>query len=414
MTTQIRVFVLSHLILFGSYQAIAGDVRLTKPEDVGMSSERLLEIVQRLGSLIDEGQTGGMQILISRRGKVVLHKNFGFTDIASRRSVDNNTLFRIHSMTKPVTAVAMMMMYEDGHFSFSDPISKHIPEFSDLQVYAGQNAQGKIILEDIDQEPTIHDLMQHTAGFSYDGGDHPVAQMYADAGIRDNTAPLQEMIDKLAKLPLRYQPRTQWVYSFSMDIQGYLVEKWSGMDIDQLLQERLFTPLGMDETMAWVPRAKSKLLATVYTRNDANELIRSRNPANERALQKSVRFMGGGQLISTSDDYWRFCQMLLNGGEYDGHRIILSKSVSAIMNDSLPDGIEMSNPGIGFGINGIVITDESVASWDLSNGTYSWSGAASTTFWIDPQEELIVIFMTQYRPWESLFYYELLGPLVRS
>jgi CubicO group peptidase (beta-lactamase class C family) len=414
MTTSFRVLAAVLIIVIGSLHALAGDVPLTRAEDVDMSTEHLQELVRRLEILIDEGRTSGIQILIARRGKVVLHENLGLADIQSGKPIDDNTLFRIHSMTKPITATAMMLLHEAGHFSFADPIATHIPEFERLRVYVGTSKQGEVILEDLVREPTILDLMQHTAGFSYGENDHPVDQMYGDANILDDDAPLQAMIDKLAEIPLRFQPGTQWYYSYSVDIQGYLVEKWSGQGLGQFLKERVFDPLAMDETTAWVTPDKADLMATVYSHNDAGKLVPSTDSINERAFRRTARFMGGDQLISTSDDYWRFSQMLLNGGQFHGKRILSQESVSTMISDQLADDIELSRPWIGFGFNGMVVTDASKATMAWSNGTYSWGGTANTVFWIDPEIELVAVFLTQYRPWDVAFYQRLLGPLVRA
>jgi len=403
------------ITLLWQFALSAAPVDVVPAEDVGMSSERLAVLKAKLHQVLDDERTGGIQVLIARRGKVVMHENLGFANIEEKTPVTDETLFRIYSMTKPVMGVAMMMLYEDGYFSLADPISKHIPEFAGLEVFAGVDGDGNMILEAPNREPTIHDLLQHTAGFTYGiFGNTPVDKAYLEKQIGSYDESMQEMIDKLADTPLLYQPGQQWVYSMSVDIQGYLIEKWSGMELSEFLQERLFDPLQMDQTMAWVPADKASLLATVYTHNEDHQLAKFDNDLVNDHFRAPGHFSGGGQLISTSDDYWRFSQMLLNGGTFEGHRYLSPRTVKMMRSNRLPEAARASYPRGGFGLNFGIVIDNTATPYPASNGEFFWGGLATTHFWIDPEEEMIVIMLTQYLPYDSDFYRDLMHRMVYS
>lgn len=392
----------------------AGTLHVSRPEDVGMSSERLVNLKRQLQRLLDEGDTGGFQILVSRRGRVVMYENLGFANVEQKRPVTDETLFRIYSMTKPIVGVAMMMLYEDGLFSLDDPLSKHIPEFADLQVFAGEGEDGSLMLEPAKREPTIQDLLQHTAGFTYGiFSDTPVDKMYLEADVVSNDQTMQDFINKLAGIPLLYQPGERWHYSVAADVQGYLIEKWTGMKVGAFLKQRIFDPLGMDQTMSWVPPDKAAMLADIYTHNGNGGRELFHGDVHLDFFHPPSAFSGGAQLISTGDDYWRFCQMLLNGGKFDGKRLLSPLTVEMMSQDRLRGPASMPD-GRGFGFDFDVITDNTRLSYPASNGEYSWAGLASTVFWIDPEQDLIAILLTQYLPYRGTYYNELLHRLVRA
>jgi len=405
------------LVLFSFAQQIAAaPVDVVSPESVGMSSLRLNVLRQRLQQVLDEQLTGGIQVLIARRGEVVMYENLGHANIEDNRPLSEESLFRIYSMTKPVVGTAMMMLYEEGRYSLSDPLSMHIPEFANLKVYDGTDENGEMILVDPDREPTIHDLMQHTAGLTYGVfGDTPVDKLYVDQTIGNYDETLQDLVDELAATPLLYQPGTRWVYSVSVDVQGYLIEKWTGKTVDEYLQEKLFNPLGMNQTMAWVPPEEAHLLARVYTHGeDGDRAVYDGNLAT-RHFREPGGFSGGGQLVSTADDYWRFCQMLLNGGKFEGVRYLSPRTIDMMRDDRLPAGaFSSANGSSGFGLNFGVITDASGIGYPASDGEYFWGGLASTVFWIDPKEELIVIMLTQYLPFNGPYYRDLMHRMVHA
>ena len=287
---------------------------LGEPETVGMSSAALDRLVDEFRAVLDDGMTGGIQMLVARRGTVVLYENLGWADIEAQSPVTDQTLFRIVSMTKPVVGVAMMMLHEEGVYSLDDPVHLHIPEFAGLRVMVGQNPDGSPILEDLVRPPTILDLMRHTAGFTNGLNGTLVDQMYIEDGIGSYDDTLQQFIDKLAATPLVHQPGETWLYSMSVDVQGYLIEKWTGMTLENFLRDRLFDPLGMDQTLAWVPATQASQLAHVYTHDSDGQLIRDQSDFSLQHYRPPGGFSGGTQLISTADDYWRFIQMLLDGG----------------------------------------------------------------------------------------------------
>jgi len=278
-----------------------------KPEQVGFSSERLQRLDAAMQQKVDEKQFAGMVTILARHGKVVEFKTYGKKDLSTGAAMDKDTIFRIYSMTKPVTGAAMMMLYEEGKWQPDDPISKYIPEFANLKVFKGVDNSGEPILEDPIHPPTMLQLMTHTAGFTYGFGSSVVDKMYHDQQVL-HSANLQEMIGKLAKLPLLYQPGTRWVYSISVDIQGYLVEKLSGKSLPDFMRERIFEPLGMKDTGFYVPKEKMDRLATLYRVSDNNEWTPA-SPENDLApdLTKPPTMpSGGGGLLATAQDYLRF------------------------------------------------------------------------------------------------------------
>ena len=394
--------------------ASSGSIRTVSPESVGMSSERLQRMKEFFENRVENGGSAGYQLLVSRRGQVVMHENVGMADVADQRAINDNSLFRIFSMTKPVMAVAMMMLYEEGYFSLADPLARHIPEFADLTVYAGDNEDGSLIIEKPERPPTMLDLMQHTGGFTYGVfGDTAIDKLYREAEFAAPGKTLQDFINQLATIPLLHQPGTKWQYGVSMDIQGYLVEKWTGKTVGEFLQERLFDPLDMDETLVWAPQDKSHLLATIYSHDEFGARVARTENMPLDLTRPPTAFNGGAQLISTADDYWRFSQMLLNGGELDGVRILSPRIAAMISTNRLPESVPY-RPGIGFGFNGSVVTDVAKIDYPASSGEYSWAGLATTIFWIDPREELVVIMMSQYMPPRNAEYRDVLHRLVHA
>lgn len=397
------------------FQTLAvASVEVSPAEDVGMSSDRLEYMKSYFQGLLDDEETGGFQILVSRRGKVVMYENLGLANIEEDIPVSDETLFRIYSMTKPVMGVAMMMLYEEGLYSLGDPLSKHIPQFAELRVYAGEDDDGNMTLEPMEREPTIHDLLQHTAGFTYGiFGDTAVDKQYRDKDVLNYDQKFPEFIDKIASIPLLFQPGARWNYSVAVDIQGYLIEQWTGMKLGDFLQERIFDPLGMDQTMAWVPPDQAALLANVYTHDENGVRTKFEGEFATNHFRAPGEFGGGGQLLSTSDDYWRFCQMLLNGGEFEGTRYLAPLTVEMMSSNRLKEPANLPN-GAGFGLNFGVTVDNTKGDFPTSNGEYYWGGLASTVFWIDPEQEMVAIMMTQYLPFNGEYYRDIFHRLVRA
>jgi CubicO group peptidase (beta-lactamase class C family) len=383
----------------------ASGLPLAKPESVGLSSEALARMDVGMQGLIDKQHLAGIVTLVARHGKVVQYKAYGMQDLQSRTPMRTDTIARIYSMTKPVTGVAMMMLYEEGKWRPSDPIAKHIPEFANLKVYAGVDASGAPILQAPAHPPTMAELMSHTAGFTYGlFGNTPVDKLYqTDPPL--NAPSLKAFIDRMAQLPLLYQPGERWVYSVSVDIQGYLVEKLSGKTFPEFLRTRIFEPLGMKDTAFFVPEEKLPRVASIYSwRASENALVPDRRDPD---ISKPPRLpSGGGGLYSTAADYFRFAQMLLNGGQLDGKRLLKSSTVEMMRTNILSEQVLNSKSGIGqavfspaqgFGYDVAVVMDPAAAKRQVGKGSYWWWGAAGTWFWIDPTNDVVMVGIIQRR-----------------
>jgi CubicO group peptidase (beta-lactamase class C family) len=378
-----------------------------KPETVGFDSARLERLHTLMQSAVDRGQVHGVVTILARHGKVVDYKAYGWQDFDAKKPMALDTIFRDYSMTKPVTGVAMLILYEQGKWLPSDPISKYIPEFKDLKVYAGTDAAGNMILAAPDHAPTISELMSHTAGFSYGFfGDTPVDKLYQQAKLFESHD-LQEFIGRVAKIPLLYQPGHGWTYSVSMDIEGYLVEKLSGQSLPDFYREHIYTPLGMRDAGFYVPDAKRARFATNYSVDPkTGDLVTTpvpTAPMRDYASQPTLPSGGGGQ-VSTAEDYYRFAQMLANGGQLDGKRILAPATVRLMGSNHVPlelldgkhgIGAQTLRPGFGYGYNCAVVYDPPTANLPEGKGTFFWDGAAGTWFWIDPTNDVVFVGMIQ-------------------
>jgi CubicO group peptidase (beta-lactamase class C family) len=318
-----------------------------------------------------------------------------------------DTIFRDYSMTKPVTGVALMILYEQGKWLPSDPIAKFVPEFAHLKVYKGLDADGKMILVDPDHAPTMRELMSHTAGFTYGFfGNTPVDDLYRKANLLGSKN-LQDFIDKIAKLPLLYQPGKGWTYSISMDIEGYIVEKLSGQSLPDFMRANIFKPLDMKDAAFYVPADKRDRFSAVYTTGNNGELIPAPASASGRPTDytgEPTMPSGGGGMVSTAEDYYRFAQMLLNSGELDGKRILSPATVKLMTSNHVPTelldgrfgiGQLVMRPGMGYGYNCAVEFDPPEANLSTGKGTFFWDGAAGTWFWADPTNDVVFIGMIQ-------------------
>lgn len=372
-----------------------------RPENLGFSAERLRWLHQGIQREVDERRLVGVTTLLLRHGQVVEERSYGLKDMASGLRMTSDTIFRIYSMTKPVTGVAMMILYEEGKWRPSDPISKFIPEFANLQVFKGTDPSGAILTEPPRHAPTMAELMTHTAGFTYGYfGSTPIDKLYMEKQPL-NADNLQEMVQRLAGIPLLYQPGTKWVYSVSMDIQGYIIEKLSGQSFPDFLEQRIFRPLKMKDTAFFVPKEKRDRFATLYGEDPADKLVALKQP--DFTSQPGAP-SGGGGLVSTTHDYGRFAQMLLNHGELDSIRILAPASVDLMTVNHLPPRLLTGEfgivditmqPGHGWGYDIAVMPDPAAVNDIVGKGTCYWSGAADTWFWIDPANDLIFVGMTQ-------------------
>ena len=399
----ILFFSLAFPVSFIASYAQTGPFPEIKPETAGFSAERLRRLDDAMQSAVDSRTLAGIVTMVARHGKLVQQRTYGLREIAGSKPMQRDTIFRIYSMTKPITGVAMMILYEEGKWKPSDPIAKHIPEFADLKVYAGAEADGKLKLDKPAHPPTMGELMSHTAGFTYGYfGDTPVDKMYQQAHPLQ-AGSFKEFIDRVAKLPLVYQPGEEWIYSIAVDVQGYLVEKLSGKPFPDFLRERIFVPLGMKDTAFFVPKEKIDRLATVYTPDPKGPGLTAvpRDPNLEKAPGLPS---GGGGLYSTAGDYLRFAQMLLNGGELSGTRILSPSTVALMRTNHLPErlltgkfgiGFYTMQPGLGFGYDFAVFENPARFGSTAGKGTYLWDGVAGTWFWIDPTNDLVFVGMIQ-------------------
>ena len=381
------------LVLLGIHPAVYSQkVLVTKPEGVGLSSARLERINSLMQDYVDEGKLAGVVTMVARRGKVAHFERFGVMDIETRKPMQLDTIFRIYSMSKPITSVAVMMLYEEGRFLLNDPVSKYIPEFKDLKVFIKKTEEG-LGLADLEREITVRDLLSHTAGLGYGWNDDPpFDEIYREAGLFNREGTIKDMVEKLTKLPLIHQPGAKWHYSVSVDVLGYFVEVISGISFDQFLEDRIFKPLGMKDTAFYVPEEDWDRFPTSYE-PDGNGGIKVNDAVSTSGYLKTPSlFSGGGGLVSTAEDYMRFSQMLLNGGELEGNRLLGRKTVELMTMNHVPEEIRA---GIGFGLGFLVGLDVAKTEELGSVGKLGWGGYAYTLFFIDPKEELIGIFMTQ-------------------
>jgi len=375
------------------------DLTMAAPEDAGMDSGRLSRLTDAMQGLVDEGRLAGVVTAVVRHGKIVHFESAGYRDMEAGAPMTNDALFRIYSMTKPITGVALMMLYDEGKFRLSDPVEMYIPELSDLQVAAGTDENGELITEPADHPMTIRELMAHTGGLTYGiFSASGVDSMYVEADLLNSGITLKEMVTRLGAIPLRQQPGSMWHYSVAVDVQGYLVEVLSGQAFDDFLDERLFGPLGMNDTDFYVPAEKAERFAQIYTYDEEGNLASSEmfGAANDYMVD-SVFKSGGGGLVSSTMDYLKFTQMMLNGGELNGVRILSPLTVDLMHRNQLPRGMPdniLGAPGTVFGLDFAVVTDP-VEAESFSAGEYYWGGAAGTWFWIDPVEDLIVVGMIQ-------------------
>ncbi|HYM16653.1 MAG TPA: serine hydrolase domain-containing protein [Dehalococcoidia bacterium] len=375
----------------------------------GLSAERLERITEHLDRhYVQPGKIAGCQALVARHGHVAYLRSLGAMDRERARPMADDTIFRIYSMTKPITSVALMTLYERGHFQLNDPVSRVIPEWKDLRVYVSGEGEAMETRPPI-RPMTFRHILSHTAGVSYGATRHPADRAYGMQGVqRGNGETLRTFVEKLANVPLRYDPGDRWMYSFSTDVCGYLVEAISGKPFDTYLQETIFDPLGMRDTAFAVSPGNASRLAANYQRQPDKSLALIDDPERSPFLRMPTFLSGGGGLTSTIADYFRFCEMLRRGGELDGARILGPRTLRLMTQNHLSGGRDLSSmamgafsetayEGVGFGL-GFAMTVDAVAAGTPAQGDYYWGGAASTIFWVDPNEDLVTIFMTQLMP----------------
>ncbi len=391
---------------------------MASPERAGFDPERLARIDEHLERrYIEPRKIAGALTLVARRGELAYLSPVGMMDLEREQPMREDTIFRIYSMSKPITSVALMTLWEEGHWQLTDPVHRFIPEWKNLRVYRS-GTHPRYLTTATERPMSVRDLMTHQSGLTYGFMNRTnVDAGYRTVGIGGATvAPggegrpgtLAVMMEQLAELPLEFSPGTRWNYSVSTDVLGHLVEVISGQSFDEFLRERILEPLGMVDTGFSVPAGKVDRFAANYGRGAKKRLVLMDDPATSSYLNEPTFLSGGGGLMSTASDYWKFCQMLLNGGELDGHRVLGRKTIDLMTMNHLPNGQDLSQlsvgafsettyDGVGFGL-GFAMTLDPTLNGGGSVGEYYWGGAASTIFWNDPKEDLTVIFLTQLMP----------------
>jgi CubicO group peptidase (beta-lactamase class C family) len=398
--TRLRCLLLGVALASSAAQA---DDTVAKPESLGFSSSRLEGVNRYLEWQVASGHLPGVSVLVLRHGKTVLRKTYGNADGDSGVALKEDDLFRVYSMTKPITGVALMMLYEEGKWRFDDPITKFIPEFKQLQVFKGLNADGSLQLEPARRPPTMRELVTHTAGFAYGlGTDNPVDKgLYEADFMRARNA--DDAIGRIAKWPLLTQPGTHWNYSASVDLQGYIIERISGQSLAQFMQSRIFVPLKMSDTAFYVPAEKSKRLVRLKGYDaTAHKLVDAQGILVFDYSKQPGAPSGGAGLVSTLSDYSRFAQMLVNRGELEGVRLLSPSTVDLLATNHIADAVRAipqegfsAASGHGFGVDVSVVMDPAKAATTQGAGTFGWGGAAGTWVWIDPTNDLICVGMIQ-------------------
>jgi CubicO group peptidase (beta-lactamase class C family) len=431
----VSAFMLSALLLITlSFPTFAKDIPSRKASKEGISQKRLDRLTQHMNQAVEDGTMVGGLGMIARNGRVVYSETYGESDREANRAMSEDTLFRIYSMSKPITSVALMILYEEGKFFLNDPISMYIPELANLEV-AASTADGETAMvsdgtssktvgegdtskvgqtRKPNRQPTVRDLMLHTAGLTYGFfGNTEVDQLYRKNGVLLNPkGDLKSFVTKLGQIPLQYEPGTKWHYSVAVDVQGRLVEVLSGMRFGEFLEKRIFKPLDMQDTSFVVPKNKLDRFAQIYSpkgveqaadaflnQTKSSQLVVSPPQTSASFMEGALFESGGGGLVSTAMDYLKFSQMLLNGGELNGVRLLSPKTVELMTLNHLGDmPMGANSPGVGFGLGFGVALDVGTIGEIGSDGEFAWGGAAGTKFWIDPVEKLIGIFMVQSIP----------------
>jgi len=390
-------------LLFGPVpaRAVADDPVASRPEDVGLNSSVLARVKPTLQQFVDDGKVAGAVAVVARRQKVVLHEAVGWRDIEGQKPMQRDTLFRIYSMTKPITSVAVMMLVERGRIDLDAPVERYLPELRERDVLSPRGTK----LEPARRKITTRDLLRHTSGLTYGFfGDTEVDKQYLAANVLSRNASLAEMMVKLQRLPLVCHPGEKFCYSVSTDVLGRLVEVVSEQPFDAFLQEHVFGPLGMSDTAFYVSDARLPRFATNYGPGDDGKLriVDAAETSEYRTPPKLLS--GGGGLVSTASDYTRFCQMLLGKGELNGKRLLRPETVgmmtaNQLVGSAYPISINANQrPGVGFGLGFSVVVEKPPGADHVPLGEYGWGGAASTHFWISPADEVDVVVLSQIMP----------------
>ncbi len=379
-------------------------MKVVTPESVGLSTQRLERLTKVMQKYVEDGKFAGILTLIARKGEVASLETFGWRDRENKQPMTGDTIFYIYSMSKPITSAAAMMLCEEGRLRLWDPVSRYLPEFRDLQVMVSR-PDGNYELVPAQREMTVHDLLTHSGGLSYGSDEHSALDRLYQQAFKEQEKNVEAVLETRTKdwarrrLPLAFQPGTGFRYSLSIDVLGYIIQLAAEQDFEAFLRERIFTPLGMSDSGFWVPPEKAGRLAIIYGPCEQGDLEPLRLPVNQTIKQPTRNPSGGGGMVSTAGDYFRFGQMLLNGGELEGVRLLGRKTVEWMLQNHLPEGIHpMDEPANGFGLGGAVLLHPGLSHRPGSPGKFGWGGAANTEWWIDPAEELQCLIMLQYMP----------------
>jgi CubicO group peptidase (beta-lactamase class C family) len=390
---------------FLAFAFVAGCANQPPASGRGFSAEGLARLDNAIRADVERGRIPGVVMMVQRDGQLAHSRTFGRQDPQSGAPMREDSIFRIYSMTKPIVSVGIMMLVEEGRITLSDPVSKHIPELKGLRV--GVEKGGNLEIVAAQREPTIQDLLRHTSGFTYGVfGKSAVKELYTKNGVDSSDHSNAELVQKLAKVPLMYQPGTTWEYGRSTDVLGHVIEKVSGQPLDAWLQARILGPLGMKDTAFYADTARQPRIAEAFAKDPD-----SGAPNNLLNVREPPKYLAGGQgLVSTAADYIRFGQMLLNGGELGGVRLLSRKTVNLMTSDHL-GGIRGPTAGYGFGLGFAVRLADGVSPIEGSAGDYNWAGLGGTYFWVDPKERLVAVWMMQ-APGPRNYYRELFRNLV--
>tara|TARA_R110002167_G_scaffold17426_4_gene66506 strand:+ start:1057 stop:2307 length:1251 start_codon:yes stop_codon:yes gene_type:complete len=380
---------------------------VTRPEDAGFDASRLQQMADWMADMVASGQVAGATTLLMRHGRLVDFRTFGTGRLGSDEPLQKDALFRIYSMTKPVVSVAMMMLFEDGLWQLDDLITRFLPEFENLDVFTGLTPDGTMAVERARRAPTLRELMSHTAGFGYGLFDiHPVERAYREHGVL-TAGSLDELVRRAARIPLMFQPGSEWFYSIGADLQGLIVERISGQTLGDFLQTRIFGPLGMVDTGFQIPPDKADRLAALYADDGAGGLKTATHafdvPVHDVTAPPPME-AGGGGLVSTAVDYARFGQMILNRGELDGMRLLAPETVDLMATNAIPAAVLATSsplrllpfsPAFGFGLGFSIVLDPGTLGVSEGRGTLSWGGGGGTWFWIDPTHDIVFVGLIQ-------------------
>ena len=399
----VRVLIVLLLVAASSHVSQAAEIPTAAPEDVGMSSTKLAKVDDVLDRLVEQKRLAGGTVVIARRGKIVHFKSYGMADIESKRAMKNDAIMRFYSMSKAITSAAVMILKDEGKLDVNDAVSKHIPELQDVKV---ATSDGLVAPQ---REVTIADLLRHTAGYTYGGSSQPAADAaFKKVDPLDHERTVRQMGERLADVPLAFQPGEDWIYGISIDVLGRVIDVASGQPLDKFLKQRLFKPLGMKDTGFFVPKKKHDRFAQVYNSDEQGKLTIGDNEAHRDFTKPRAFLSGGGGLVSTARDYLRFLMMIQQGGTFDGKRLVSEKSVQLMTTSQLPKEVphiyfgDQQRVGVGFGFGFSV--REKMSDWDPTGrvGEYGWGGMASTHYWVSPKDELIVITLEQTLPYSFM------------